>query len=150
MSYQIPDESQYYEYRGTKKRVTCGNCRFGVTERATLWCKKDVPPRRTQKGWWCAGHHAIQTGDAVMVQLIGRIFVWPFEPPNLNPLQKIAFRTRRVWIPKTKLAARGYWWRATNWTHRLLTPIGWAISVLMALATGIASQWLWIAWFGTP
>ena len=71
MSYLIPGESQHYEYRGNNRKVACENCRYGVTERGTLWCKKDIPPRRTQKRWWCAGHHAIQSGDAVLVQLIG-------------------------------------------------------------------------------
>ena len=94
MSYLIPGESQHYEYRGNNRKVACENCRYGVTERGTLWCKKDIPPRRTQKRWWCAGHHAIQSGDAVLVQLIGGVFVWPFEPAGLNPVQKIAFRAR--------------------------------------------------------
>ena len=150
MSSQIPEESQHYRYRGTNIKVACGNCSYGVTIRGTLWCKKDIPPRRTQKRWWCAGHHAIQAGDAVVVKFLGEIFFGPMEPPNLNLLQKIAFRARRVWLPETKLAARRWWWTATDWTNRLWTPIGWAISVLTALAVGIASQWVWIAWFGVP
>ena len=147
MGYQIPTESRHYELRNTRVQAVCGNCTHGAKDKETLWCNKDLPWKRTKDELWCAEHSSIKSGDAVMVQAIVS-FVWPFEPADLNWMQKFGFRLRRIWTPKTKIKALRLYWRLMYRYPRWKSIAARGFWVLVGVGGSIVAQWLWTTWLG--